>query len=176
MARTKQPIIDGKKFCIHCQELKPENDFYKIRQRGFEYRDSKCDSCRKRYHAKYATKWYREHREDHRKQMVKWKKENHERHSFLMWRSHIKRKYGLSPEEYNRLIGDEPRCAICESTNFNGRRPLVDHCHTTGKVRGLLCVNCNHAIERIENVPDWCEKAKAYLANALSPANKDRPA
>jgi hypothetical protein len=174
MAQSKYPVVDGKKTCSWCKKPKPIAEFYKIRQRGFEYYDSKCDDCRRKYHAKYARKWYVEHPHISRDYSRKWKAENKERHDFLMWRSHIHRKYGLSPEQYAQLIGDDPRCAICGTKEFGGRynRPHIDHCHKTKKVRGALCLRCNVGIGVAESIPDWLEKAKVYLA--LTPANPQR--
>ena len=64
--------------------------------------------------------------------------------------THVKRTYNLDAEEYLQMILDQGNvCAICGKaetcTNRHGDvRPLaVDHCHTTGKVRGLLCARCN---------------------------------
>ena len=162
MAQAKYPVLDGKKVCRICGVSKPEEQFYQIRQRGFVYRDNKCDDCRKQYNARYAKKWYAEHPNASRDYNRKWKAENKDRHDFLMWRSHVKRKYGLSTEQAHALL-ENPACAICGTIDFNGRRPLVDHCHKTKKFRGLLCINCNRAIERVESIPNWCEKALAYL-------------
>ena len=65
-------------------------------------------------------------------------------------KAHLKNTYGLSLEEYQNLVlKQNNRCAICfkEETakDKTGKlKPLcVDHCHTTGKVRALLCNNCN---------------------------------
>jgi hypothetical protein len=165
MARAKYPVIDGKKFCSWCKETRPASEFRTLRQRGFEFLDSKCIFCSKKYHAKYARKWHSEHKEQHRESMREWKSENKERHRFLMWRSHIRRKYGLSPEDYNRLIGDDPHCAICGTKEFGGRydRPHIDHCHKTHKVRGALCLRCNVGVGVAEMIPNWNALCGAYL-------------
>ena len=60
-------------------------------------------------------------------------------------------------------------CAICgEKQKWNGRNgkrlPLVvDHCHKTGRIRGLLCSPCNIAIHKAERNERWFEKAELYL-------------
>lgn len=70
-------------------------------------------------------------------------------------------RYGISPEEQNALLeSQQGKCALCEKPAQH-----VDHCHSTGKVRGMLCVFCNHAIAAIESIPDWIEKAQSYLEN-----------
>lgn len=175
MAHSRYPVVDGKKNCSWCKETKPVAEFYKIRQRGFEYYDSKCNDCRRKYHAKYARKWYAEHPHISRDYSRKWKSENKERSDFLMWRSHVSRKYGLSHEQSAELFAN-PKCGICETDDpgKGTKRFCVDHCHTTNKVRGLLCHECNRALERVEKFPDWGARALAYLAHALTPANTPR--
>lgn len=65
----------------------------------------------------------------------------------------LQKRYGLSIEQYNLLlVAQNNGCAICGSTNNN--RPLfVDHNHTTGELRALLCSTCNSALGMLnENV------------------------
>ena len=65
------------------------------------------------------------------------------------WKS-IKKKYGLEKEEYLAILKDQDgRCYICRKLpeECKPRRNLaVDHNHTSGHVRGLLCFNCNHRL------------------------------
>lgn len=57
------------------------------------------------------------------------------------------RKYGLRPEDYDTLLDNQNGvCAICSEPPKPGRRLAVDHDHTTGEVRGLLCSPCNTAL------------------------------
>lgn len=72
-------------------------------------------------------------------------------------------RYDLTPEEHAKMMHDQKGvCAICEKLP-NGKRPLVvDHNHTTGKVRGLLCYGCNRALHILE-AADLLQKALAYL-------------
>ena len=73
---------------------------------------------------------------------------------------HIKRKYGLSPEEYNILfISQNGRCKICRSD----KKLSVDHCHSTGKVRGLLCTSCNILLGGAKDSIKILEEAIEYL-------------
>jgi hypothetical protein len=59
--------------------------------------------------------------------------------------SRRKRNYGVDTDHFDALFAKQAgRCAICH-TSFVGS-PHLDHCHTTGKVRGLLCGPCNRAI------------------------------
>jgi hypothetical protein len=59
------------------------------------------------------------------------------------------------------------RCAICSTTLREGRGgAAVDHCHRTGKVRGLLCSPCNTAIGKLREDPALFASALAYLERA----------
>ena len=59
-------------------------------------------------------------------------------------------KYGMGKDEYTRILQEqEGRCFICQKTPYETkpRRNLaVDHDHATGRIRGLLCFNCNHRL------------------------------
>jgi hypothetical protein len=79
----------------------------------------------------------------------------------------LRHRHGLTPEQYDEiLIAQGGKCALCETRQgekgFNGRLH-VDHDHITGKIRGLLCMYCNHALERVENHNGWANRAHEYL-------------
>jgi hypothetical protein len=75
----------------------------------------------------------------------------------------LKRLYGISVEEYDRLFAEQDgRCAICSRTNPSGSLD-VDHNHKTGAIRGLLCRRCNLLGGVIETNPELVEKIKGYL-------------
>jgi hypothetical protein len=54
-------------------------------------------------------------------------------------------------------------CAICKRPPVEGKYLYIDHDHTTGKVRGLLCPSCNHAVGILENDPSIVQKITEYL-------------
>jgi len=61
-------------------------------------------------------------------------------------RMKYKRKYNITLEERDKLVEKQNyRCAICKMPEEEGwiKRLVVDHCHVTGKVRGMLCQRCN---------------------------------
>ena len=65
--------------------------------------------------------------------------------------NHLKNAYGLTQKEYGQMITEqEGRCAICKKETDSWLR--VDHNHTTGKVRGLLCDGCNRAVASVETL------------------------
>lgn len=84
----------------------------------------------------------------------------------------LKLKYGIDLDTYNIMWEHQKGvCAICDQREtkkdrFGNIQVLsVDHCHSTGKVRGLLCHRCNHALGLFkENVPALC-RASEYLQN-----------
>jgi len=57
------------------------------------------------------------------------------------------REYGITDEDYDNLLEfQEGVCAICGKSCATGRKLSVDHDHSTGKIRGLLCNYCNHKL------------------------------
>lgn len=76
----------------------------------------------------------------------------------------IKRLYGISKEDYDKLFSAQNgRCAICGKLDWNGKNPFIDHNHITGKIRGILCTNCNHALGHMKDDPEILAKAIEYL-------------
>jgi len=76
------------------------------------------------------------------------------------------RRYGLSEEDWNRmLLQQEGRCAICRTDRPGGRGELwhIDHCHVTNRVRGLLCHNCNVGIGNFHDDPQLLLAAAKYI-------------
>jgi hypothetical protein len=81
-------------------------------------------------------------------------------------RSHLKRKYGLTPEQFDALLAAQGGvCGICRGppTDVRGFRPHIDHCHRTGRVRGLLCSRCNHGLGAFGDDPERLRRAIVYL-------------
>lgn len=65
------------------------------------------------------------------------------------WERDLKRNYGLTIEEYQKMHdAQNGLCKIClqPETRPTSKNLVVDHCHKTGKIRGLLCSKCNAAI------------------------------
>lgn len=72
-------------------------------------------------------------------------------------------KFGLTPDDYYRLYADQDGvCAICRKAEPE-RRLAVDHCHSTDKVRGLLCRKCNMGIGLLGDDPKVIARAHSYL-------------
>lgn len=76
------------------------------------------------------------------------------------------KKYGLTPETFAEMLTSQGgKCAICRQPpkEFNLH---VDHCHSTGRVRGLLCKRCNQHIGAFEDSPALLRRAAEYLDNS----------
>lgn len=89
-------------------------------------------------------------------------------------RNWLRKNYKLTLEEYQELFGrQDGKCAICKSTGFqlcqNQRQLIViDHCHSSGKVRGLLCHNCNRALGLFKDSVSNLQNAILYLEGATT--------
>jgi hypothetical protein len=106
----------------------------------------------------------------------KWRKEHPDQWALIQRANRLKRKYGLSLDDYDRLLTSQGgRCAICGSTDPKTTKGqarfgdfAVDHDHKTGKVRGLLCGHCNTGLGLFRDDPNHLEAALRYLARHRS--------
>ncbi len=82
----------------------------------------------------------------------------------------LRRRFGVTLEQYDRIYSSQGgACAICkepETNTYKGkiRRLSVDHCHKTGRVRGLLCFQCNTNLGILED-EKFADRAGEYLKN-----------
>lgn len=73
-------------------------------------------------------------------------------------------RFGLTYEQWERMVDEqESRCAICEAHVEYAPSLAVDHCHNSGRVRGLLCRKCNTAIGQLNDDPGLLRKAAEYI-------------
>ncbi|GAA3490420.1 endonuclease VII domain-containing protein [Streptomyces cremeus] len=81
--------------------------------------------------------------------------------------SHLKRAYGITEAQRDEMVASQQGvCTIC----LKAPAVHVDHCHETGRVRGVLCFNCNAALGQLGDDPDTFNRAIAYLeGNAWKP-------
>lgn len=95
---------------------------------------------------------------------LRWRKNNPEKMREVSRRSDLKMSYGLTPEKWQKMFeAQKGRCAICDKHQSHFKTKLcVDHNHSTGKVRGLLCPSCNHLLIALEN-KKFCLNATLYL-------------
>lgn len=114
-------------------------------------------------------------RKERSEYMRKWRAENRERSNATTRRSNAKnkeklrdrryqKKYGLSSAECDAMLAEqEGKCGICRSPD-SPRGWCVDHCHSTGAVRGILCHDCNTGIGFFKDDVTRLQSAIDYLA------------
>lgn len=162
----------GEKKCTKCHEAKLVVEFYRHRGTA-DGRATYCISCVKAD----RRAWVAANAERVRAANKQWSDENPDRKRSdhrLYWL----RAYGLTPEAYDQLLREQDgACAICgqaetfvDPRTAETRRLAVDHCHTTGRVRGLLCGRCNRSIGLLGDSAETLEKAAAYLRRAEAAA------
>lgn len=141
-----QPLIS--KQCNHCRETKPIEMFSKNRSQKDGYQ-RRCKPCMNA--ANTASK----------------AKAGKELNDYRQHKIQLRNKYGITPEIYQEMLDKQKgKCAICGTDSCStGRRLAVDHCHTTGKVRGLLCAHCNTALGKFNDDPQRIQSAINYLAS-----------
>lgn len=142
------------RFCPKCELTKRLNEFGKRKSGALA---GWCTSCSKAYDKAYAESEVG--REARRAARATWNTDNHE--YFLQYR------YGIGRADYDRMLTEQDgRCGICRTDEPGSRNSVwpVDHCHTTNKVRGLLCHRCNMALGYFKDDPVRIAAALAYLA------------
>lgn len=81
----------------------------------------------------------------------------------------FRKKFGITVVEYNLMFESQSGvCAICKRQETKGvkgviRKLAVDHCHKTGRVRGLLCTACNQSLGHMEDNIGYLQSAIKYL-------------
>ena len=78
---------------------------------------------------------------------------------------HLYHMYRITLDDYNMIYDKQNgRCAICNKHNFECNKILsLDHCHNTGKIRGLLCSHCNHGLGQFKDDTELLIQAMKYL-------------
>ena len=78
---------------------------------------------------------------------------------------HLMRKYGMTIEQYDAMLETQGGgCFICSRPTREDISLHVDHDHSTGKVRGILCFRCNNALADFGEDPDILRKAASYVS------------
>lgn len=165
------------KVCGDCKQSKPVSEFNK----HYGKPRSHCKKC----HSAYSGRWNKLNAADRAVYVAEWHSANKEivsghkrkhqenltpeqiarRKDYLYWR-HIKINYGLTPETFQALSdAQDGLCALCRKPGRTGRNGKfdVDHCHDTGRVRGLLCRHCNIALGILGDNAEKMEKVMDYL-------------
>ena len=142
--------------CTLCEEWKPIAD--KAPGKGF------CLPCRrKKGIARHAARTPEE-REAYLEYQRSWKARNPD----YMKGYSLQKNYGITAEEYDALFEAQGGvCAICGSPPTK-RLLDTDHCHATGRIRGLLCSPCNVAVGMVKEDPKIVRALLSYIEGANS--------
>ena len=144
------------KVCSICNTKKELNKFYKDKTKKDGVM-SRCKECNKEYSNKTNIKQARK---------VAQKKQDMKRKG-QRWGYHLSKTYGLSEEDYFKMYEDQQGCClICklpEDKHKHYGKFVVDHDHSTGKVRGLLCNHCNVLIGHAKEDIRILENSIIYL-------------
>lgn len=107
----------------------------------------------------------------------RWVENNKEHVSTRHRKYQLKKKYSLSEARYNELLdAQQGACAICKTTEPTGKWNVfaVDHDHTTGIVRGLLCNECNRGMGLLKDSSTLLRAAAEYLEAHQAKTNQER--
>lgn len=160
-----------RKRCSKCGEHKPHSEYY-AHPRGASGLQPSCKTCC----ARRAREYRAAHPEVQRAQKARyravnpqrvrdgvnaWRRVNRDRVNAGRRRRRMLWEYGLEPFVYAIVFAaQDARCAICLE---RPDRLVVDHCHATGTLRGLLCNECNSALGFLGDSPEALERAARYL-------------
>lgn len=136
------------KACRKCGESKPYSEFNKGNDRFGLH--TWCKSCV----AHYKKEWRKADG-------------NGAREAATSRRHYYKATYGISVDDYERMLEEQFfECPICgKDVDDEGSMFSVDHNHTTGVIRGLLCRQCNRALGMFSDSADVLRRAITYLEN-----------
>lgn len=157
------------KLCRGCNETKSLIAFGKDKYRA-DGLTTRCKSCRNKQNKQY----YIDNPEKLKAKNERLRKRNKNRyHNDPEYKQrqrehHLKRMFGIDHKQYERMYEEQcGKCKICGTTDPKGRwnHFAIDHCHKTGKIRGLLCGPCNKGLGSFQDNPKLLKKALSYLFN-----------
>ena len=144
-------MVTTDKRCIKCKITKPRTDFYTKLANNKNGTTRRCSSSNCKQCASDYTKTKRKlpsHIESYRR----YSRNSARRRRFALLGADVAKLYDMQ----NNL------CAICKSPEKH-KRFALDHNHVTGKVRGLLCQQCNMAIGLLKDDPKIVRAAAEYI-------------
>jgi hypothetical protein len=147
---TKKREFSLIKACKNCGESKPLAEFPKHKGCTIDGRLNQCSVCKNKYQSEYGFK-------NRKRRLV------YQRLHSRKWV--LRTKYGLSLEGYTELFHKQGgKCAICiQEIELMSHHTHVDHCHATGKVRGILCRHCNRGLGSFKDDETALRNAINYL-------------
>lgn len=158
---NREKIIPAEKKCCRCKVTKPASDFYKSshQQSGLFSSCKACEISRIEKEKQHRTAYWKGYYKSHTQEM------------------HLLRKYNITKARREEMLAHQGgQCAICYKLEKNLPRILVvDHCHSSGMVRGLLCQLCNTGIGAFEDDKARMLRAISYLASGGVSGSYNRP-
>lgn len=168
-----QVIKDGQRICRNCQTWKPF-DCYGKNKSGVMGLKAICRECEnEKSRARYANSDISERRKEQKR---RYDKERYDRLKSegklktedpkVVRERVLKRNYGMTIEDYDSMVKQQSnRCLICSASGSDQKdgKLVVDHCHASGKVRGLLCNKCNLLLGHADDLIGRLESAILYL-------------
>ncbi|AZV02296.1 endonuclease VII [Pectobacterium phage Arno18] len=150
------------KVCSCCKVEKPLSEFGKDASKR-DGLNSCCKRCRVNKNKEY--------RKANPERVIGVRRKYYKANSEKMREDSLKYKYKITLTEYNSMFAQQGGvCKICGMKetaigHYSGevKRLAVDHCHSTGVVRGLLCSRCNTAIGKMHDSPELLRKAADYI-------------
>lgn len=145
-------LVISKK-CGRCEGVFPIIDF-SIDKSKKDGRSIYCYNCRKKISkAKRATNSHKQNRKLTRKRYARKERD------YL-----LKSRYGITADQFDAIfLSQNNTCALCTSDKSDGKNFVVDHCHKTGNIRGILCSYCNRALGMFKDDPETLKQAIRYL-------------
>ena len=148
-----------------------KNNPEKCRAKSIKYWTKNKDKARENYR-----KWASENKEYVKSYRTKYNLENKESRAVKRRSNTLIKNYGLTIEKFNAMLKSQSGCcAICEIPQTKLKKSLaVDHCHKTGKIRGLLCYLCNTAMGHFQDDIGQLNKVIDYLKKYNTPQEIDQ--
>jgi hypothetical protein len=133
----------------------------KVKQKEWS---AKWRANNKEKHKEHCAKWRANNREQDLANKAKYRAENKEKIAEGYRRHVLQKEYGLSKEDYDRMLEEQGGiCAICKKPCATKRSLAVDHDHVSGKIRGLLCRACNVVLGLMKDNPALLRISADYL-------------
>lgn len=154
--------------CSKCKISKPLTEFYKIGN-GINGVRPRCKECsaeveREKYGSDYE---FREKKLSSQRIKLRTDPAYRASHMRSQRKWHLKTNYGMTIEDFDSMLASQNGgCAICGTKPIEGipkTRMVIDHCHKTKAIRGILCDLCNTALGKFKDDVGLLNKAIDYL-------------
>lgn len=171
--------VNPTKLCRGCNQVLPVSAFAKHKRDNYQAR---CRPCKQAYEVRAKLFDPERYRQQKRDSAMKYSVKNRENlakranaryHSqsdvarrFWTFNNNLKNGYGIDAEDWARIVNAQClSCKACGDRLDLGRNSgcHVDHCHATGRVRGVLCGACNVALGYLRECPERARRLAAYV-------------